>query len=77
LITVSLLPLSTAALSQKTSTEVNALIEKGNALDDLGNYTGAIQYYDKWLKLRISIYMVAIIISFQHNSSVVILPQCF
>ena len=46
LVTVSLLPLSTA-LAQKTSTQVNILIEIDNTLDDLGNHTGAIQYYDR------------------------------
>ena len=48
---ISLFPLSTAALAQKTSAEVNVLIEKGVALDNLGNYTGAIQYYDKALAI--------------------------
>ena len=50
LVTVSLLPLSTA-LAQKTSTQVNTLIEIGNTLDDLGNHTGAIQYYDRALAI--------------------------
>jgi Flp pilus assembly protein TadD len=46
-VTASLLPLS-AALTQKKSTGVNALIQ-GNGLYRLGNYAGAIQYYDKVL----------------------------
>ena len=50
LVTISLLPLP-AALAQNTSTEVNALIEKGADLDSLGNYTGAIKYYDKALAM--------------------------
>jgi tetratricopeptide (TPR) repeat protein len=52
LVTVSLCPLSTAALVQNTSTEVNTLMEIGNALDGLGNYSGAIQYYDKALAIN-------------------------
>jgi len=49
-VTISLLPLP-AILAQKTSTEINALIEVGNVLDNLGNHTGAIQYYDKVLAI--------------------------
>ena len=51
LVTVSLLPLATAALAQNTSTEVNALIKKGLSLSHLGNYTQAIQYFDKVLSI--------------------------
>ena len=30
---------------------MNALFDKGNALDNLGNHTQAIQYYDKALDI--------------------------
>jgi tetratricopeptide (TPR) repeat protein len=50
LATISLLP-SSLALSENVSTEINALIEKGNALGSLGNYTEAISYYDKVLAI--------------------------
>jgi tetratricopeptide (TPR) repeat protein len=50
LVTISLLP-SAAALVKNISPEVNALVDKGLALDDLGNYTGAIAYYDKALAI--------------------------
>ena len=48
LVTISLLP-SAAALVRNASPEVNALNNKGLSLDNLGNYTGAIAYYDKVL----------------------------
>jgi tetratricopeptide (TPR) repeat protein len=32
--------------------DVPALTDKGLALDDLGNYTGAIEYYDKALAIN-------------------------
>jgi len=48
LVTISLLP-SAAALVKNASPEVNALVDKGAFLNDLGNHTGAIQYYDKAL----------------------------
>ena len=46
LVTISLLP-SAAALVKNASPEVNALVDKGLSLYHLGNYTQAIQYYDK------------------------------
>jgi tetratricopeptide (TPR) repeat protein len=48
LVTISLLP-SAAALVKNASPEVNALVDEGAFLNDLGNHTGAIQYYDKAL----------------------------
>ena len=50
LVTISLLP-SAAALVKNVSPEGNALVDKGIALDSLGNYTGAIAYYDKVLAI--------------------------
>jgi Flp pilus assembly protein TadD len=50
LVTISLLP-SAAALVKNVSPEGNALVDKGIALDSLGNYTGAIAYYDKVLSI--------------------------
>ncbi|MGB8034605.1 MAG: tetratricopeptide repeat protein [Nitrososphaeraceae archaeon] len=50
LVTINLLP-SATALVKNVSPEVNALVDKGLALDDLGNYTGAIAYYDKALAI--------------------------
>ena len=48
LVTISLLPLA-AALVKNASQEVNALVDKGISPGALGNYTGAIAYYDKVL----------------------------
>ena len=47
---ISLVP-SHNALAQNTLTNVTTLINKGNALSRLGNYTQAIQYYDKALAI--------------------------
>jgi tetratricopeptide (TPR) repeat protein len=33
------------------ATDTSALFKKGLALDNLGNYTGAIKYYDKALDI--------------------------
>jgi hypothetical protein len=45
LVTISLLQLATT-LAKNITIEVNALIDKGNALGNLGNHTGAIQYFE-------------------------------
>ncbi len=46
IVTISLLPLPTA-LATKTSTEVNALIQKGNALYRLGNVNLKKEYFSR------------------------------
>ena len=40
-----------STLAEKSSDNINTLINKGLALDNLGNYTQAIQYYDKVLAI--------------------------
>ena len=50
LVTINLLP-SVAGPVKNVSPEVNALVDKGLALDDLGNYTGVIAYFDKVLAI--------------------------
>ena len=50
-ITVSLVTLPNV-FAQNKSVDFKALVNKGLALDDLGNHTGALQYFDKALAIQ-------------------------